>query len=294
MIKYYPRDETMRLISSGDYNYIRLGDGEFRILCGYKCATPFQPIVPELKSKLEEIVKEANEHKYKNLIISISQLQYKKPWYLDYMLENMDCEQTYHDFIGTAGTLRNYLKNKNVVYITSQLSNSEIVVKDDDNKFDLLSNIDFINILDVKDVKHPDVIRIKKLMKISENWSLDFIHYYDNLEPEIKNKIRSRKSYYCDNNIRYDMIRFMDSINKLKDKDKTEHYFKRVRVKNVEYIDTYFRCSFEQYDYILNSLLAYDESWIFLFSTGPAGKIIAMDLIKRGVKNRIYDYGQRI
>lgn len=294
MIKYYPKNETIKLLQTGDYNYIRLGDGEFRILCNSKCATPFQMITKELKSKLEEIVKEANEHKYENLIVSPSRLQHKKPWYLDYMQKNMNCEQTYHDHIHTAAVLRSFFKNKKVVYISSYLSNDEIIITEKDNKSDLLNKIDVINLLDVKDQHHPDIVRLVKLRKIVDNYYLDFMNHYGKLPNNIKEKIRKRPSYFSSGGVEYDFKRFFDSVNHIKSKERVEHYFKKAKVNKVEYIETYFRCSFDQYDQILNSLLKYDEEWIFLFGTGPAGKVIAMDLIKRGITNRIYDFGQRI
>lgn len=296
MIKYYPKEETIKLIQTGEYNYIRLGDGEFRILSNLKCATPFQMITPKLKKKLEDIVKEINEHHYKNLIISPSKLQHKKPWYLDYMIKNMDCEQVYHDHIHTANVLRPILKNKNVVYISSYLSDSEInnINLKITDKSTLFNEIDMINILDVKDQHHSDIIRIKNIMKISDDWRLDFMNHYNNLPINIKNKINNRRCYYSNNNINNEFKRFFDSVEHIKSKERVENYFKKAKVKKIEYIETYFRCSFEQYDQILNSLLKYDDSWIFLFATGPAGKVIAMDLIKRGITNRIYDFGQRI
>jgi hypothetical protein len=296
MIKYYSKNKTIKLIQTGEYNCIRLGDGEFRILCNLKCATPFQMITPKLKSKLEEIIKEVNENYYKNLIISLCRLQHKKPWYYDYMKKNMNCENIYHDDINISSILKYNLKNKNIVYISSYLSDIEINNFNPEitDKSILFNEIDMINILDIKDSHHPDIIRIKKIMKISDNWRLDFINHYNNLEANIKKNIDNRNCYFSNGNIKNEFNRFFDSVEHIKSKEKIENYFKKVKVKKIDYIETYFRCSFEQYDYIFNTLLKYDDNWIFLFATGPTGKVIAMDLIKKGITNRIYDFGQKI
>lgn len=294
MIKYYNKEETIKLILSEKYNYIRLGDGEFRILSDFKCATPFQMIVPELKIKLEEIVKEVNENKYKNLIIGLVKLQHKKEWYLNYMKKNMDCDQIYHETMPPVLYFSHILKNKKVVYISSYLPFSEITIEEDDNKLDLLKKIDYVNLLDVKDQHYPDIIRLIKLMKISDDWSSDFFKYYNELPENIRDELNNKKSQFSNKNIIHDIKRFLSSVEHIKSKEKVENYFKKVKVDKVDYIETYFRCSFDQYDYILNKLLKYGKDWVFLFATGPAGKVIAMDLIKRGVTNRIYDFGQKI
>ena len=294
MIKYYNKEETIKLILSEKYNYIRLGDGEFRIVGGFKCATPFQMIVPELKSKLEEIVKESNENKYKNLIIGIVKLQHKKEWYLNYMKKNMDCDQIYHETIPPKYFSSPILKNKKVVYISSYLPLSDITIEEDDNKLNLLKKIDYVNLLDIKDQHHPDIIRLIKLMKISDDWRSDFLKYYNELPENIRDKINNKKLQFSNKSVIHDIERFFSSVEHIKSKETIEKYFKKVEVIKVDYIETYFRFSFDQYDYILNKLLKYDKDWVFLFATGPAGKVIAMDLIKRGVTNRIYDFGQKI
>ena len=95
-LDFYSFDETFKIILDGVKNgksFIRFGDGEFRIICGHRTATPFQTLNDELKQKLIKIsCSEIN-----NLMLCFANFYNRKQWLNDYITKNMNINNKFLD-----------------------------------------------------------------------------------------------------------------------------------------------------------------------------------------------------
>ena len=67
--------------------FLRLGDGDFRIICGHNCTINYQSMDINLKKDLNDLLNSKN----KNLLICLPNLL-KKNWLNEYFINNINNE----------------------------------------------------------------------------------------------------------------------------------------------------------------------------------------------------------
>lgn len=280
-------NKTIEQIITEKKNYIRLGDGEFRILCGHRCSTPFQSLNNKLKEELYQIITEVNQNIYTNLIIGINITQFKKEWFNEYFKKNI---KTYniHETIKLKKHLPKLIKNKNITYVSSYIDDIENNIVDMHIE---LNDILFTDILKHKDTNNIDIIKCKSYLHVN-NYNINSIN---NMKNNIYEKYKNKKYKTKYSSINAECGAFVSAIKLIKMRTKIEYFFKKSKTNKVNYIKTYFKENYEQYDYILQSCInLVNNTDIFIFGCGPVGKIIIFNLIKRNINKQFVDLGQII
>lgn len=280
-IKLHDTEFTLEQIKKNN-SYIRLGDGEFRILSGHRCATPFQSLQSELINKLKLLIIEINENQFENLNIGVDMHQIKKEWFKKYIDDNIKIKKI-HTFIRLKPYLIPIITKKKIVYISSYIDK----VLDDVN----IDDIDFSKVLTTYTTKDINIIKIKSYIH-KYNYSTESINTVINrFNKCIKNNV-SKSNYIS---INKECIAIIHAIKLTKLKSHIDRLFQKSRVKCVTYIQTNFRENFNQYDLILKECInKTSDNDIFIFGCGPTGKCIIYDMIKQGHKNLCLDMGKII
>lgn len=282
--EYHEDDYTIKKLQTGKYSYIRLGDGEIRILCGHGTGISFQRSNDKLRSKLKEMIDELNENNYKDLIICTNKYQDKKSWYLDYFRKNVITKEL-NNTVVMHNYLSHLLSNKTVVYVSSYI-----------NKLvDYKVNIEDINYKDLLYTTDPNNIEVRKIKTMYSRYNRKKIN--DLIDVILINIKKLDKNIFtdCKLNIYYEFTKILHSIKLIKLKNDLDQYFSRSKAKKLILINCQYRNNFDQYTELFETVKSYcKDDNVLTFGCGPAGKIMILELKKLGIKNLCFDYGQNI
>jgi len=281
-------------------SFLRLNDGEMRIICGHRCATWFQELDKNLQNDL------INISKYKNdkLIKCIGKYDIKKkPWYFEYILKNINIKNKFLDgqfsrMMGRVnGNLNEFWVNKSICYVGSfyEISSKFFDIKEKINNLMIESNInkklnrkkdkEFV----LKKIKEDNIVNLYLKSIIEEIDENELINNSINSSISLIREILSIKDYkyylkmFLINFYRNSIVskyRIIDSIESIKLKKNLNNLLNNA--SSIDYIKTNYRNSYNQLDEIEKKCKEKDKNTLFIISSGPMGKVLIHRLFIKG------------
>ena len=312
-LDFYSFDETFQIILKGiqdGKSFIRLNDGEFRIICGHRTATLFQNLDQELRKKLIEICCS----NINNLMICYGNYGDRKMWMKNFIIENVEINKKllrgqFPRSMGYVnGNLKDLWKNRKVCFVGGHYVSS--------SDFNEIKNkaIQLFNESNIKKKIHRKKDRDYVDEKIKEDNSINTylteicknINEEELLSYEIKTNsfsiikelfsIKKYKLYFYKffvnyfKNTKLGNERIIGCIDSVRYKNDLINSFSNTI--SIEFINNKFKNSYVQYNEIMDKCLKKEKDTLFVVVNGPMGKLLIYNLFKEGYQS--IDIGQGI
>lgn len=285
-LEFYDYDETFEYFyQNQNQSFIRLGDGEFRIISGSNIY--YQNTNKVLKEKMTEILddlKESEKEHYKILIPN-----FPKDFLNKILFENLDLSRKYFNqkfsmLIKDQNKLKEFWKNQNVCFVGAYTLKN---ITDFDYSY-LNSYLKKQGLRNNKRLTE----KYKEESKLNNEFNNKIIEILKKLDLNQDKDISFLKSL-----INFDYLyhlaltlkdkNFYECIKNTAREEQLEKIFDNT--KNLIKIRTSFKNSWDNYENILEECRKMPKDYKFVIACGPTGKILSYDLIKEGYI--VYDLG---